>query len=63
MIEEQYTYNEYKAGLELFYSNPITYANVADPSDPLYRTKYFHCMPPLEAYKLVPPHKDKGGNT
>jgi len=34
-----------------------------DPHDPLYRKKYVQNMPPLAAYHMIPPLKDRGGNT
>jgi hypothetical protein len=29
----------------------------------MWQSKFAHCLPPLQAYKFVPPLKDNGGNT
>ena len=54
-MDYQFTLEEYQAEL----NKPIEYADPKDPDDPLYSKKWAHCLPPLQAYTLLPASYDK----
>ena len=63
-IGEQYLYEDYVKLLDGYHDKSLKYQpSKTDHEDPLYRMKFPHCMPPEASYMLIPPNKDKGGNT
>lgn len=62
-INDQFTFEEYLRELDDYHLNGPQKVSQTDHTDQAYFTKFAHCLPPLAAYKLVPPLKDRGGNT
>lgn len=57
-FSERFTLEAFKAELEAYHRDPNADAyqcNPKDHTDINYRKKYAHNMPPLEAYRYLPP--------
>ena len=54
----QFTKTEYLQEIEDYYNGKIPPVSTTDHTDPMWTKKFAHTLPPLEAYKLVPPRTE-----